>query len=139
MPSARPRKVERDFEQVESAAGVAVGRPRDELERRWLGGDCTVRRRLPVERALEHDADILGRERAQDVDARAGQERAVDLEGRVLGRRTDEAERAVFDEGQERVLLRLVEAVDLVEKQDRGARFRLTQRAAPAPPPRARP
>ena len=86
-----------------------------------------MRRHLPVERALEHGADVLGRERTQDVDTRAGQERVIDLEGRVLGRRADEAQRAVLDEGQERVLLRLVEAVHLVEEQDRWAPRRLSQ------------
>ena len=43
----------------------------------------------------------------------------VDLEERVLGGRADERQRPVLDRRQERVLLRLGEAVDLVEEQDR--------------------
>src|SRR6059036_2956366 len=41
------------------------------------------------------------------------------LEARVLGRRADERHDAVLDPRQERVLLRLVEAMDLVAEQDR--------------------
>ena len=43
----------------------------------------------------------------------------VHLEERVLRRRPDQRERAVLHGGQERVLLGLVEPVDLVEEQDR--------------------
>ena len=60
-----------------------------------------------------------GRERLEDDDLAAGQERAVELEGGVLGRRADEHDVAGLDEGQEDVLLGAVEAVDLVEKEDR--------------------
>ena len=49
------------------------------------------------------------------------QEGGVDLEVRVLGRRADERDRAVLDVRQQRVLLGLVEAVDLVDEQDGAA------------------
>src|SRR5262249_128626 len=42
-----------------------------------------------------------------------------DLEVRVLGCRADQRDHALLDAREERVLLRLVEPVDLVEKQDR--------------------
>ena len=42
-----------------------------------------------------------------------------DLEVGVLGRRADERDRAVLDVRQQRVLLGLVEAMDLVEEEDR--------------------
>jgi hypothetical protein len=57
----------------------------------------------------------------QLVDLRAGEQRRVDLEVGVLGRRPDQLHDAVLDGGQQRVLLRLVEAVDLVEEEDRRA------------------
>ena len=61
-------------------------------------------------------------QRLQHVHARARQQRVVDLEGRVFGRRSDEDQRAVLDVRQKGVLLRFVEAVHLVEEQHRVAR-----------------
>ena len=74
-----------------------------------------------VERAPQDRHDRLDRQRLQDVDLRARQQRRVDLERRVLGRRADQDDVAGLDAGQEGVLLRLVEAVDLVDEQDRAA------------------
>ncbi len=50
---------------------------------------------------------------------RPGQKRGVQLEGGVLGGGADEQDGAVFHMRQEPVLLRLVEAVDLVDEQER--------------------
>jgi hypothetical protein len=69
--------------------------------------------------AFEQGNEIRGRERLQHVDARARKQCRIELEGRVLRRRTDEDECAVLDERQESVLLRLVEAVHFIEEQDR--------------------
>ena len=107
-----------DLEQVQRAPRVAVGRPRQRLERVGLDAH-RVARRLVLQRAAQHLAHVVERQRAQHVDARPRQQRAVDLERRVLGGRADEAHRAVLDVRQERVLLRLVEAVHLVEEQHR--------------------
>ena len=52
-------------------------------------------------------------------DRAAGEQGRVDLEVRVLGRRPDQRQQAALDAGQQGVLLALVEAVDLVEEQDR--------------------
>jgi hypothetical protein len=65
------------------------------------------------------DREILHGERLQFVDLRPGEERGVDLEVGVFRRRSDEHEEAGLHSGEKRVLLRLVEAVDLVEKEDR--------------------
>ena len=62
---------------------------------------------------------LVGVERLEAEQRRAAAQRRVDLEERVLRRRPDEHERAVLDGRQQGVLLRLVEAVDLVEEQDR--------------------
>ncbi len=64
----------------------------------------------------------------QHVHTRARQQRAVDLERRILGGRADEDQRAVLDERQERVLLRLVEAMHLVEEQHGAAPVLLARR-----------
>ena len=49
----------------------------------------------------------------------ARQQRAGEREGRVLGGRADQGDRAVLDLGEQAVLLRAVEAVDLVDEQQR--------------------
>ena len=87
-----------------------------------------ARRELVPSARRSTSLDVVDRERAQHVHARTRQQRAVDLERRVLGRRADEADRAVLDERQERVLLRLVEAVHLVEEQHRAPAALATQR-----------
>ncbi len=64
-------------------------------------------------------------EPAQDQHLAARQQGGIDLEARVLGRRADQGHGAVLDKGQEAVLLRAIEAVDLVhEQQGLLARFR---------------
>ena len=61
----------------------------------------------------------------------------VHLEVRVLGGRADERDEPVLDTRQQRVLLRLVEPVDLVEEED-GARCRRLARSRARPRRRAR-
>ena len=46
-----------------------------------------------------------------------GEKRTVQLEGWVFGRGANEDDRAILDIGQERVLLRFVEAVDLINEE----------------------
>jgi hypothetical protein len=64
---------------------------------------------------------VLGLEALENVDLRARQQRAVHLERGILGGRADEGEESRLDVRQERVLLRLVEAMHLVHEHDRGA------------------
>ncbi len=71
-------------------------------------------------------------EPAQHEHLGARQQRADQLEGRVLGRRADEDHRAVLDIGQKRILLGAVEAVDLVDEEQRA----LAHLAALLAPPR---
>ena len=49
----------------------------------------------------------------------AREERAIELEGRILRGRADQDDRAVLDIGQESILLRAIEAVNLVDEQQR--------------------
>ena len=60
-------------------------------------------------------------ERLEHEHFRSREQRRVDLERGVLGRRADEDDVAGFDARQKRVLLRLVEAVNLVDEDDRAA------------------
>ena len=71
------------------------------------------------ERTLEQRDQIVLADRLEAQHARARQERGVDLERRVLRRGADEDHRAGLDVRQERVLLALVEAVDLVDEEHR--------------------
>ena len=61
----------------------------------------------------------LLRERLELVHLRSREQRAVDLEVRVLGRGADQRQEPFLDGRQQRVLLRLVEAVDLVQEENR--------------------
>src|SRR2546425_3202691 len=74
---------------------------------------------LQIERSVDHRQDLLIRERLQHEHPAPRQQRARQLEGRILGRRADERDDAVLDPGEKRVLLRLVEAMDLVAEEDR--------------------
>ena len=69
--------------------------------------------------ALQQGFEIVVVEAAQHEDLGARQQRADQLEGRVLGRGADEDHRAVLDNRQKGVLLRAVEAVDLVDEEKR--------------------
>ena len=72
-----------------------------------------------LERPPNDPGDRFGSERLEDDDLAARQERAVQLEGGVLGRRADQDDVARLDVREEDVLLRPVEAVDLVEEEGR--------------------
>ena len=89
-------------------------------------GDAARRPRRPA-RAPSAPAPRRPRARAAPPPERlrarraapAREQRRVDLEVRVLGGRADQRDGPLLDRGQERVLLGLVEAVDLVEEEDR--------------------
>ena len=88
------------------------------------GGDqlLDVRGEIGLERlrAPPYDlAERVDRVSFELVDLCARQECRVDLEVRVLRRRADQGQQPVLDTRQQRILLGLVEPVDLVEEQDR--------------------
>ena len=124
------------LEHVERGARVAVGEARDRVERvrRRRRRPRAPRPRSASASARREDADDVRRRRAaQHEHLRAREERRVHLERRVLGRRADQDDVARLDVRQERVLLRLVEAVDLVDEEDRAAaRRRARSRSASA-------
>ena len=79
-------------------------------------GSHTPRR---PDRPVEDQSEGPLGERRQRVDGAARQQGGVHLERRVLRGRADERDGAALDVGQEGVLLRSVEAVDLVHEQNR--------------------
>ena len=76
--------------------------------------------RVGGQRPVEQRLQVLVLHRAENVNLAAAQQRRDHLERRVLGRRADERHDTLFDGPQQRVLLRLVEAVYLVDEQERG-------------------
>ena len=68
---------------------------------------------------MQQRHDVLLRQRVQHKHAAARQQGAVNLEGRVFGRRADEDDAPLLDVGQESILLRLIEAVDFVHEHNR--------------------
>jgi len=68
--------------------------------------------------AAHQQLDVIIAERGQAEDPAAGEQRPDQAEERVLRRCADQNDRVVFHMGQQRVLLGLVPAVDLVDKED---------------------
>ena len=120
-PGAPRHHGDGQLQHVERGAGVAVGQASDQAERVVVGlGPERGQAALSVGERAAHDPEqiVLG-EPVQDVDAAAREQCPVHLEGRVLGGRAHQHDRALLDVGQEGVLLRPVEAMDLVDEEDR--------------------
>ena len=69
--------------------------------------------------AVDQLFELLDLEGLELENLGAGDEGAVDVEEGVVGRGADQAQVSALDVGQEDVLLRFVEVVDLVDEQDR--------------------
>ena len=113
--------VDDELERRQGAPRVAASHVGDREERVLVGREvlCAEAVGLVGERPPEEHRDVFRPERLEVEHLAAREQRRVDGEARVLGRRPDEHDRPVFDVGQERVLLRLVEPVDLVHEEDR--------------------
>ena len=103
------------LQHIEQAARIAIGIADDALARNIVELQ-TLQGNLP--RMVEQGAQLLLRQGMQHVHLRARQQRAVHLERGVFGGGADEGDQTLFDERQERILLRLVEAVHFVHEQD---------------------
>ena len=115
----------RALEDVERRAGVAAGERHEMVERVVGQRDAAGRAEAAGQSALgvregppDDRRDLVVGERLEAPHPHPRQERGIHLEVGVLGRRADEGDRPVLDVWQQRVLLGLVEAVDLVEEQD---------------------
>ncbi len=71
-----------------------------------------------LHRLIDHGEDIQLLQPFEQIDPGPGEQRVVQFKRGVLGGGTDEGDGAVFDVGQEHILLALVEAVHLVHEQD---------------------
>ena len=121
----------RRLEDVEDGPGIA-GADGDEVLAR-IGGQLhpTAEATLVGQGAIEDAAEVLVGQQLEAEHAQAREQRGVDLEVGVLGGGPDERDHALLDVRQQRVLLGLVEAVDLVDEEDGRATAALGPRHAP--------
>ncbi len=119
---------ERERQAVSSALSATRASPREMPARKARAPSPSLTPLPPRPRSTSCSAAVddvlheLRRERLEAVELAAADERRVDLEVRVLGGGADQRDDAVLDRRQERVLLRLVEAMDLVDEEDRARR-----------------
>ena len=104
------------LDQVQKRPAVAIGHLQHRLARLALQRQGAAQFLFgPLRQALQ----VGKREPLQHDDLRAGQKCCVQFETGVLGRGTDQKDRPILHMRQEPVLLRLVEAVNLVHEQQR--------------------
>ena len=108
------RIVER-FGLVEQEPPIAIGAGDQRIARFGREGEG------PLERlaAVEQLAQRLVIQPLEDQHLRAAEQCRIEREAGVFGRCAHQRHRAAFDKGQEAILLRTVEAVDLVHEQQR--------------------
>src|SRR5438046_3195687 len=112
------------LEAVEGTSRVALGIGHQRLY--TLGADASCLPHLASrlrEGAPQDRGDIGRRQGLEYEDSTPRQQRGRQLEARVLGRGADQRDDPVLDPGQERILLRPVEPVNLVAEENRAAAF----------------
>ena len=113
--------VDGDLEQVEQPPRIAVGASASSVSQAassTVTGAAPGLRPAGPRRAPPPDAaQSLLVQGPQDVDAAAGEESAVDLEGGVLGGRADQGDQPGLHVRKKRILLGPVEAVDFVDEE----------------------
>jgi len=107
-------RLRREVEDPECAPGVTAGSHGDQLLDRGVEGDGELGRA-----PFDDLSQLLAVERLQLVHLQAGEQGRVELEVRVLGGRADQGQDSLLDSGEKRILLGLVEAMDLIEEEDR--------------------
>ena len=114
-----------DLQGRKGCTSVAVGEHGKRLQKIVRNLHLLIAKTLGhCERTAQKPQDVLLLQRLEHEDAAARQKSAVDLERRVLRRRTDEDDASLFHERQESVLLCLVEAMNLVDEEDRALAVR---------------
>jgi hypothetical protein len=104
------------FHEVQERAAIAIGHRKETVPRLGRKGQRPVKLGF---RAFQQQRKLLVGEPFQHQHLRPGQEGGVQLEGGVFGGRPDQQDRPVLHMRQKPILLRLVEAVDLIDEQKR--------------------
>ncbi len=112
----RPRRAPDLLRQRQRGAPVAIGHAHQHLACRPVQRQGTLHLRLRADEKLLQAVGIVGPE-SQDAGAR--EKRGVQFEGRIFRRRADENDRAVLHDRKKRILLRAIEAMDLVHEKQR--------------------
>ncbi len=105
-------------QRVQRASGIATRKREDGLAGIIGKLEGTGKTLIRAERAVQDAGKRIIGEPVQLDHARAGDKRGVHLEERVLGRGAYEHDHAVFHRMEQSILLRPIEAVDLVDEQD---------------------
>jgi hypothetical protein len=110
------------LQQVQREPCVAVGAAHEVFQR--VGGNLQAACAQPafgvVQGAFDEQAHFRLAQRFQGQHARPRQQRVAQRQERVLGRRADQRECAVFQVAQQRVLLGAAEVVDFVQQEQGG-------------------
>ena len=72
-----------------------------------------------LQRTVQQGEQIVLAQGLEHIYLTAAQQRCDNLKTRVLGSSTDQGDKSFFHSTEQTVLLRLAEAVDLVDEQDR--------------------
>ena len=137
LRSGRGVREDADLEGVQAFAGVAVGELGEVGAGFGVDPDFVIAEAALFvgQGAIDELFELFDLEGLELENLGAGDEGAVDVEERVVGRGADEAQVPALDVGQEDVLLRFVEVMDLVDEQDRfspgGAKTVLRRRRRP--------
>src|SRR5712691_10162685 len=112
----------RDLEGIERHPSVALGVLSKEQQRFLISGKLLSAKAafLVLQGAPQQQQQVVRAQGFEDNHPSARQQRGDHLERRVLRRRAEEHDQALFHVRQEGVLLGLVEAVDFIDEQSRG-------------------
>jgi hypothetical protein len=108
------REAKQLFGHVEQIAAIAIGHGAHCSPRRVIKRQALVHGGLGALQQLLHGRVIQA---IQHEDLAARQQRAVQFKGGILGRGADQHHGAVLDIGEKPILLRAVEAMDLIDEQ----------------------
>src|SRR2546421_11684120 len=108
------------FQDIKSDARVAIGKNSYLLQGILVNGDVQLTQTalLVGESALEYGQNVGFAEALQGEDARTGQEGRVDFKAGGLRGGADQCYGTALDTWEDGILLRFVEAVNLVDKED---------------------
>ena len=108
----------RQFQRVEGHARIPIGKAGDRPQATRLHLELTAAQSpVLLERSPEQCEQVRFFQGLEHQNSAAGEQGRDDLEGRILGGGAHQNQSPVLDVGKERVLLSLVEAMDLVHEQ----------------------
>ncbi len=107
------------FQQIQQAPAIAIGGGQQHLEAFVAEGQVALAKpTLLGQRTVDQLAQSRFVEALEHIDPSPREQSVVQFKRGVLGGGADENQRAVFDIGQERILLGLVETVHFIDEQD---------------------